>query len=420
MIKETEEASYELPSFVGQLKAQGFSKVCFMLPAYNVGGGTWELCQIAIFLAEHTDLEVFYMDYSNGYPSFLLAGSRVKIVEYKDEDSNFCIEEPCVVITNLTRVVLLKNMNPENKILFWHYETAPVDWNALFLLNETNRFLQLCSKSNSVMFHDWSAWNILEAQSGLQFQRKYLWVMIPHKPPNKPPREMVHPDEIHVVCLGRLGYEKIQGLYKVMELFAAYDSSKKRVLHVVGDGKYRRQAEQYSEKFRNALTIRFTGTIPKNELDQYLLTHADVVFAMGISALEGAALHIPSVVIPVSTKPIKEDWFYFLYETKDYCVGILPEQKEAFGVRFRTFSEIIDAVSSPKGKKIIGNRCYCYYAANHESLEAIAAKCIGGCVESGLTMQMLRDCIHYIPYNHLAVKNVTFFGIKRQTPIWNE
>lgn len=420
MIKDTEEIPSELSSFVGQLKAQGFSRVCFMLPAYNVGGGTWELCQIAIFLAEHTDLEVFYMDYNNGYPSFLLAGSRVKIVAYKDEDSNFCIEEPCVVITNLTRVVLLKNMNPTNKILFWHYETAPVDWNALFLLNETNRFLQLCSKSNSVMFHDWSAWNILETQSGLQFQRNYLWVVIPRKPPNKLPREMVHPDEIHVVCLGRLGYEKIQGLYKVMDLFAAHSTRKKKVLHIVGDGKYRRQAERYSEKFRNVLTVEFTGTIPKDELDQYLLTYGDVVFAMGMSTLEGAALHIPSVVIPVSTKPIDGDWFYFLYDTKDYCVGILPEQKDAFDVHFHTFSEIIDAICCRGGKKKTGDKCYRYYAARYASLEAVAAKCVRGCVDSRLTMEMVRDCIQYIPYNHLAVKEINFLGIKKEIPIWNE
>ena len=125
-----------------EIKKQGYKNICFWLPADNVGGGTYIFCKIAEYLSKNTNFNLFYMDYKGGYPSKLLANNPdIKILTFDDNTSAFPLKEKCIIVTNSTRVIQIKNMNPENKILFWHYETILCAWHLLFLDNETKRII---------------------------------------------------------------------------------------------------------------------------------------------------------------------------------------------------------------------------------------------------------------------------------------
>lgn len=388
---------------VADIKNQGYNAICFWLPAFNVGGGTYYLCQLAIYLSQHTDLKIYYMDYEDGYPSQLLEGSGVTILKYCDEDTDFSVDDPCVMVTNSTRAIQLKRMNPYNKLLFWHYETVPCAWDSVFILGEGERYLRLCNEEKAMLFHDWSARDILNQTCHCDFNRSYLPLFLAPKQVEAK-QTLLSDEEINIVCLGRLGHEKIYSLFNLITNLADYQTERKKVLYIVGDGPYRAQVEDFCTPYKNKINFIFEGTIPKNRLDYYLLSHADVVFAMGLSTLEGASLKIPSVVVQLDTEMIRDNEFFWLFDSKEYCVGIMPEQKRRFNVAYNKFRDIMDDLYIYGEKAVLAQKCYDYYLKYHSDFDSIVAEFLRYISESSLTMGKLENCIKYIPYNHLKVQ----------------
>lgn len=403
----------KLSAEVKALKTQGFKSICFWLPAYNVGGGTYYFCQLAMYLKEHTDFNVYYMDYENGYPSQMLKDSDVEILIYRDEDVDFSVKEKCVVVTNSTRVIQLKRMNADNKLLFWHYETAPIGWSLVFLMDETKRFLKLCCDERAMVFHDWSGLDAIMQDCGNEynFPHLYLPLFLPEKQLTQPSK-ISNENEINLVWVGRLETEKIHSIYNIITNYAAYQTEKRKVMHIIGDGNFRKNVEQFASKHSKQIEFRFTGTVPKKQLDQYLLRHADIVFGMGLSAIEGAALNIPSVVVKLDTKTIHGDEFWWLFDSKEYCAGILPSQKKRFQIQYSHFRDILDDIYVYGLKEEYGAKCYQYYLKNHASFDDVVTGFLDSIQNCGLTMEKLQACIEYVPYNHLRLR-------KRKLLMWD-
>lgn len=394
---------------VDKLKEQGYKAICFWLPAYDVGGGTYYLCQLAMYLREHTDLKIYYMDYKDGYPTQVLEGSGVEILEYKDEEIYFQLKEKCAIVTNSTRVIQLKKMNPENKLLFWHYETVPCAWDIVFLLGEANQFFQLCYDEDAIVFHDWSGRDALMKDANCEFKPAYLPIFLPPKEKCST-TSLKNVNEVHLVWLGRLAKEKIYSVENIISNFALYKTDKKKVMHIIGDGHCFAEMKKFANNYTQEIEFIFTGTVPKRRLDQYLKDNADIVFGMGTSVLEGAALHIPSIVVKLDTKPIGGDEFWWLFDSKEYCVGILPEQRKRFRIQYSHFKDIMDDICVYGMKEKHGEACYRHFVQNHSSIEEVIAvflKHLEGC---HLTMQKLENCIKYVPYNHIMVRKRRILG----------
>ena len=115
----------DLQQVVNSLKAQGYNDVVFFQPALNIGGGSLVEANLAKCLARNTDLHIYFCDYPDGFGAYNCKDEpSITILTYKENDIQFPLQKKCVVFTNSTRLILLKNMHPESKILFWHYETV--------------------------------------------------------------------------------------------------------------------------------------------------------------------------------------------------------------------------------------------------------------------------------------------------------
>ena len=399
----------EIQSLVEEIKAQGYEAICFWLPAYNTGGGTYYFCEIAKYLVRNTNLHIYYMDYPDGYPSQLLRRTNVTILTYRLEDNSFPVQEKCVIITNSTRAIQLTNMRPDNKLLFWHYETAPCAWDIVFILGEKQRYLNLTQQKHAMLFHDWSSWDILSQDCGTAYEKQYLPLYLKQREV-RPHEAPVDINEINVAWIGRLAKEKNQSLFNVIDNFAKYHTSRKKIFHIIGDGPLSCDVRKYIEKYKDIIDFILTGTIPVNKLSQYLSDHVDVLFAMGLSVLEGASIGIPSVVVKLDIKPISGDEFFWLSDSMDYCVGILPSQRDRFTVCFRSFATIINSVLAPGGKAAYGKRCYDYYLCNHSNEEFAIYQLLSAIKSDEMNMQELKDCIKYIPYTHVKLKKKILLG----------
>lgn len=397
----------EILDIIQKLKEKGYNKICFWLPTYNVGGGSYYFCELAKYLSQNTFMDIYYVDYREGYASQLLEDTNVKIIEYNENEKNFPITDKSIIVVNSTRVIQLKQMNKDNKILFWHYESTPCAWHALFLKGEYMDFFKLCRENNAMLFHDWAARNSFKQQYNFIFDKKlYLHMYLPQKTCVDNPHELINDNEINITWLGRISHDKIHSLFYLIDNLSKYQTERKKVLHIVGDGLCMDLLKKYSNKYSKEIQFDIVGTVRKEYLVDYLKENTDILFAMGLSCIEGAALKIPTAIVLLDSKPIKSDKFFWLYNTKEYCVGITPNQQREFNIEYSHFKEMLDAIYIDNQKGYIAEKCYMYYLENMSDYDKLVCNFLRYIDQCTLTMEKLEACIKYIPYNHIKVKRI--------------
>lgn len=401
----------ELNTLVQELHKQGYDKLCFLQPAYNVGGGPFVESNIAKYIAKHTDIKVFFCDYKDGYADTLLKNTpEVKMLYYDTASPVFPLQEKAVVFTNSTRAILLQNMNEANKIIFWHYETIPCAWDLVFLNGETKKYLKLLKKENALVYHDWSARNILNRQYNIGFDNDdYVYITLDKK--NKETQgDILDKNTLNIGFLSRLVPDKIQSLFYLIKQYAAYPTNKKKRLHIIGDGGRRKNFEEFCKKYASKIEFIFHGTVLRQNLDDCLIHNIDILFAVGTSVLEGAALKIPSASLLMDIHAFEEKDAFWLYHSKNYCVGILKEQKEDFGVQYTSIQDMISSIYANNGKKEIGKKCYDYYVENHSNKDKYICDFLKLTLKSNLTFKKFKRCIRYIPYTNISFTGYKIFG----------
>lgn len=403
----TETQLQQIHALAEDIKKQGYHSVCFWMPCYNVSGGSRYLCDLSVSLAKYTDLKIYYADYKGGYPSQLLEGSKgVEIVEYKDEDLEFSIKEPTIIFTNSTKVIQIKKMNPLSKVLFWHFETIPCGWPLLLFNREAKRFIKTAKKQNGLIYHDWSARDVLSNQFHIRLKNKEYLQMYSKFKPTDTNQSIKNEVEINIAWLSRFGMEKVYSLVNIIENFAKYKTTKKKRLHIIGDGLGKTIVENCAKKYQNEIEIIFTGTIPHDKLHEYLIKNVDAVFAMGMSVAESAAIKIPSIFVQLSTHQFNDDAYYWLYDTKEYCVGITTDQKDRFPVTPSTMTEILDVISNKETQKIAGEKCYEYFVNNFSDFNSIVIKFLEFIRNCSFTYKHIKKICKYTPYR--AVEQIDF------------
>jgi hypothetical protein len=118
----------------------------------------------------------------------------------------------------------------------------------------------------------------------------------------------------------------------------------------------------------------FHENVYEEELKAKLVELADLHFAMGTSALDGAGLGLPTVLIDPFTDPALAHLarYRWMYETRCYSLGelITPENRASFG---RPLGELLRELrEDPAG---VSARCQDYVRAHHD-LPAIARRLV--------------------------------------------
>ena len=402
----------EIQNLVEEIKKQGYENICFMHPALAIGGASLIEAKLADYLANNTDLNIYYYDYNDGYGEFLLKDNpKVKKIIYKDNDITFPLKEKCIFFTNSTRCVLIKRMHPESKILFWHYESVKCGWDSVLIDKETNNFLILSKKENAMVFLDWSSRDSLSRFSKVGFNNKdYIHIVL------SPKEKMclntnISEREINICFLSRLAPDKIQSLFYLIRNFASYKTDKKKRLHIIGDGRSKAVAKNFCKKYENEIEFLFTGTIAREELDDYLINNVDIVFGVGTCILESAALKLPSIILFMDSKRFEDKDAIWLYDSKEYCVGLLNEEKRDFKVKYTSITNILDSIYLNNKKQNEGEKCYQYFINNHSNYDALIMNVLSYLKNTSLTIKKLNKCIKYIPYNRYNYKLWSFLGI---------
>lgn len=409
-----------------RIKAQGYSSICFLLVAYSIGGGTRYFMDLATAIAKYTTLTVYYADYAGGYAyEFFERNPQLNVhnIVFNIYDKVWPINDPMIIVTSSTKIVQIKKMNKQNKVVLWHFETVPCAWNWLMFNKEEKKFIKMAKTTDSICYHDWSARDILSWQfNEVLEKKKYLQVYCLQDENNKPKlkNKLVNENEINVVWVGRLVPDKINSLYNVIDNFAKYKTSRIKRFHIIGDGLKRDDLLKYIKKYKHCIQFIIKGVVPYDELKDYLVANCDIAFSMGTSIIDCAAYGIPSAVVFLSNKKLNGDEYYWIYNAREYCVGINVEQKERFGVPYSTLEDMIESIISKDGMTSISQKCYEYYINNHSDFGDIVIKTLQYAVDTKFTYDKIVKLLKFTPYNiieqydlkigNIQIKRVVKFG----------
>lgn len=339
-------------------------------------------------------------------------GHRCTVIDYPDG----CLAQKVADVPGITRVpfadgvpvstaenalIVMQAMLPATmweelqppasaRVLFWSLYAmnyvqfaAPLDWARHWQtrsmrvqrwLNRTvlsgfqrslRAFVAALVDRGSLVFMDGSTWRAAADRLEVALPRP-AFVPVVVDVPEVNPRTMAPAGPFTATWLGRLDDFKIHILNHVIRMLDALASERQTPIElaVIGDGPL---ADRLASASGRWLTIRRCGTQAGAALAAEL-SRSHLHFAMGTSALEGARLGVPTVLVDFAYGTVPDDYeFHLLTEAVDYELGRQIDESLRGESSIATLRRIVTAVEEDGLRQSAAAYDYCRL---HHSLEA--------------------------------------------------
>jgi len=262
------------------------------------------------------------------------------------------------------------------------------------LFRNLRTYVQLLLETDSLYFMD---------KSNLDYTAKYLFINIMNKqylpvPAVSSEIKLTYSDNllveniIHIGWVGRLcdfkSHILIYTINKLVEISHRFDN-KNFVFHIVGDGPYLNFIKE-NLKLNSRVSVIFHGSISHDKLDYFINNNFDIMTAMGTSALEGAKLHKPTIVLDFSFKKINKDYlFRELYNTREFDLAHLITDDDYKLGNDSLFDILTNFLSD---YSLYSKKSEEYFKLNH-SIENVRNLLIEKAVNSKLVFSMIDSSI---------------------------
>ena len=354
--------------------------IIFYFPYKGTGGVSVLFLKTAKELS--TNYNVFLVDFKDGY-----MGTRVPMnVNFIDIDTVKVYPINSIVILQslpFWRINDFDKFSPETKFLFWNLHPKNFEYKlldkgksllskflSLFLKFYKSKF-QKCliyfTETDSLFFMDYENYRSTKSfYPNINIKEKYL-PCFTDEVSNKIYNTQAEPCILNFCWIGRIVDFKVHILIHTLERLntitnLSFDFT------IIGDGDKLEFIKAHFDKRNLNYKITFINEIPIEDVGEYLNNNCDLLFAMGLSALEGASRHIPTMLLDYSYFPINGSYkFKYLFEQEKY--NLTSEiNKESFDA----FSSLETKLNNFKEDKYsIGQLCYDYWLNNHSSNIAI-------------------------------------------------
>ncbi len=129
---------------------------------------------------------------------------------------------------------------------------------------------------------------------------------------------------VRIAWIGRLcdfkSYILVYSIKKLNEIAKEFNHIQFQ-FDIIGDGPFENYIKSETKNCIE-ISIHFHGSIPHSDIDNFILANTDIIMAMGTSALEGAKLAKPTIILDPTLEEIKDDYiFRMLYDTKEFDLG---------------------------------------------------------------------------------------------------
>lgn len=328
--------------------------ITFCFPYFEVSGVPVLFYRLANAIeASEKGIKINIIDYSDGAMARnITKSSYLTLIPFEDDKKILVPENTILVLqTELPFCIKKELVIPDNvRLIFWTLHPNNLVLSVLpfpFLnnlqfryfgiyrilvrplrghyLKKLKEFINLCLEHRAIWFMD---------QTTLDNTAKFLFTEIKSadfvpvmvsSSTGEQHRTVKHDlsDQINFCWVGRLCDWKSHILiYTIKQLSILSALYKMQVTyHIVGDGPYKSKIEELQES-NEYFNVEIYGSMEPVELGNFLLGNIDIVTGMGTSALEGAKLGIPTLLLDYSHFPVEKDYkFRWLYETKNYDLG---------------------------------------------------------------------------------------------------
>ena len=327
-------------------------KIFFIFPSRSLGGVPLLFIRLGEELDNRKLADVFYVDYANGTMANELnyADKSSKILLYDDVELTHIPNDSIVVFQSLRpwQIAASQLRIPSDcKIVFWNCHpfnlvpTFPGVRGIMqnrpslgrLLLKTLLRYwstkmislLDLMLEKNSIFFMDKVNVKTTEFYLDVKVQSP-LYLPIPvlnTKYQNSCLQKKNDNEILRFVWVGRIVdfkfYILIHTLSKLDKL--SIKLNKNITIKIIGVGDHLGRLKMAVNKF-DQVSIEFIDEVMPSSLDRYLIEECDILLAMGTSAIEGAKLGIPTLLLDISYSEVPDGYEYrWLHERDGMSLG---------------------------------------------------------------------------------------------------
>lgn len=388
-------------------------KIYFCFPYKKVGGVSIVFLRLSKELS-NMGYECYLIDYIDGYMSQHIDPS-VNLLEYDDTKLAHVPSNSIVVFQSMTPWSIFPNLsiNPNANVVFWNchpFNLVPT-MPGIRSLMQTNyflgrsilktflgsyskriiKFINHLHKNNALFFMD---------TSNLETTQKYLnisldspiFLPIPLKRKfYKAANTTIKPTkELRIAWIGRIVDFKFNILKRSLtdlDNLAKYYKHINIEVTIIGSGPMKKSLNSHIKKLKN-ISTKSVNYIHPDDIEKFLLNEIHLLMAMGTSALEGARLGIPTILLDMAYNEVIEGYDYQWINDRDgYTLGDVINQshykknKDSLQIKLDELIEDQDNLSI-KVKN--------YFDKNH-SIETVSSRFIELIFESGCTWKQLQE-----------------------------
>ena len=236
------------------------------------------------------------------------------IIDFQNFDNNFKIILWNLHPNNLYPKIISNITNSILKNIF----AKSINWLSFLRIRKLKNTVDYLLENDSIFFMDGeninTTYNYLKIQNN---KRPLVPVIIPER---QKVLSTLNNETLIFAWIGRIADFKIHILIHLLERLNAIHFSKKVYFKVIGSGDEISFFQNSIVNFTN-LNIILLGECTKIEENEHF-QDVNILFAMGMSALEGAARSIPTFILDYSYKPISKIYkFIYSYENSEYNLG---------------------------------------------------------------------------------------------------
>lgn len=328
--------------------------------------------------------------------------------------SKYLASDDVIVLTHIGETELLEQIKHlNNKLVFYsvHPDTFFV-FNPVmkYLYKQTSAALDLVQRlydNNSLLIMDWPNLKAIYDRGGKRLEN-ISYLPVPVMSYSGEYRTTKPEGITNITYLGRGNEEwKIYPLIKVLEDIKQCEIHLEVTIITDVNTLFEQMIERYVPN--NGIKINYINNLYGTELEKFLFEHSTLHIAMGTSALEGAKLGIPTILIDYCKEKFPDHYKYrWMYECEDFCLageiqnGILPYDKG------RSFKDILNSIADKDNYARESEKCYSYIQENH-SIRSFVDKLELSCGRTTMTTQMYCETAfsrNLYMYQHSVFRNV--------------
>lgn len=385
----------------------------FYFPYREVSGVPVLFSRIVNHLAQYQDnIKLFVVDYIDGaIVRNLITNDKISVIPFEDgkkvtipANSTLIMQailpysiRPELVIPDQTKIVFWC-LHPDNLVpvvlpfpylrnlqnkSFGFYKIAG---NFFFkkTIRRLNEFVQLCIEKKAMWFMDQS--NLDKLSSHLFIEVPTVdFVPVPAVPAMGGGRKQLYKgikDKLDFCWIGRLcDFKSHILIYTIKKLSVLAKEIKLPVrYHVIGKGPFEEEISGLNVN-NEYFELVIKGSLQPEALDEFILNEVDVVTAMGTSALEGAKLGIPTILLDISYYPVKGNYrFRWLHNTVNFDLGhdITPKDLKADN---DSLKQMIGSLVN--NYTMLSDSAYQYFMSNH-NISGVCSSILNKVCESDL------------------------------------